>query len=55
MRSIHVSFEKARKMLRFDAQISLEQGIEELLFVIKNGIISSPFSEKHRNHPVILV
>ena len=55
MRSIHVSFEKIRRVLNFEAQISLEQGINELLFVLKNGIISSPFSEKYRNHPPILI
>jgi len=55
MRSIHVSFEKMRKVLQFEAQISLEEGIEELLWALRHGVISDPLSEKHRNHPAILV
>jgi nucleoside-diphosphate-sugar epimerase len=55
MRSIHVSFEKIRKTIQYEAQISIEQGIEELLWALRNGIIQDPFNEKYRNHPVILV
>ena len=55
MRSIHVSFEKIRKMLHFEAQISLEQGIEEILWTLRHGGISDPLNEKYRNHPAILV
>lgn len=50
MRSIHVSFEKARRILGFEAHTSLEQGIEELLHVLRDGIVADPFSARYRNH-----
>ena len=55
MRSIHVSFAKIRTMLGYEAQVSLEVGIEELLAVLRQGIIIEPTNERFRNHPVILV
>ena len=55
MRSIHVSFAKIRKVLQFEAEIGLEEGIEEIITTLRNGIISDPCSEKYRNHPAILV
>jgi len=55
MRSIHVSFEKIRKMLQFETEIGLKQGILELLSLLQQGIISDPLSDKYRNHPAILV
>ena len=55
MRSIHVSFAKIRKVLQFEAEIGLEEGIEEIITTLRKGIISDPCSEKYRNHPAILV
>jgi len=55
MRSIHVSFQKIRKVLQFETQIDLKQGIEELLWALRHDVISDPLSPKYRNHPVILV
>ena len=55
MRSIHVSFEKMRKVLKFEAQISIEEGIKELLWALNSGVISNPQNQKYRNHPPILV
>ena len=55
MRSIHVSFEKMRKILRFETQINMDQGIKELLWTLRNRIISDPLSERYRNHSAILV
>lgn len=55
MRSIHMSFEKMRRVLQFEAQIGLKQGIEELLWTLRHGIISDPSSERYRNHSAILV
>lgn len=54
MQSIHVSFEKIRKAINFETQISLEEGIEELLWSLNHGVIQDPFNEKYRNHPPIL-
>jgi nucleoside-diphosphate-sugar epimerase len=55
MRSIHVSFEKIRRTLGFEAKISIAQGIEELLWAIQNKVISDPLNDRYRNHPAILV
>ncbi len=55
MRSLHMSFKKIRKVLQFKAQVSLETGVEELLWALQNGIISDPLNAKYRNHPAILV
>ena len=54
MRSIHVSFDKIRRTLQFETEIDLKQGIRELLSLLKQGIISDPFSARFRNHPAIL-
>jgi nucleoside-diphosphate-sugar epimerase len=55
MRSIHVSFQKIRKVLQYETQIDLKQGIEEILWALRAGVISDPLSEKYRNHPAILL
>ena len=55
MRSLHVSFEKARRILGFEAPLSLEEGINELCWALKNKMIQEPQSDCYRNHPVILV
>jgi nucleoside-diphosphate-sugar epimerase len=55
MRSIHVSFEKARRMLGFEAQISLAYGIDELCWALENGVIYEPHSDRYRNHPPIVL
>jgi nucleoside-diphosphate-sugar epimerase len=54
MQSIHVSFEKIRKSLNFETQMTIEQGIGELLWALKNNVILDPFNEKYRNHPPLL-
>ena len=54
MRSLHVSFEKARRVLDFEAQLSLEEGINELCWALENKVIQEPQSDRYRNHPVIL-
>ncbi len=55
MRSLHVSFEKARSILGFEAQLSLEEGINELCWALENRVIQEPQSDRYRNHPAILV
>ncbi len=55
MRSLHVSFEKARSVLGFEAQLSLEEGINELCWALENNVIWEPQSDRYRNHPAILV
>lgn len=55
MRSLHVSFDKARKALGFEAQLSLEEGINELCWALENKVILEPQSDRYRNHPTILI
>jgi len=55
MRSIHVSFEKIRKRLQFEVKIDLEEGIKELLWALRHGVIRDPLNGKYRNYPAILV
>ena len=55
MRNIHVSFEKIRQRLAFEARVGVEEGIEELLRALREGVISDPSDKKYRNHPPILV
>jgi nucleoside-diphosphate-sugar epimerase len=54
MRSIHVSFEKLRRTLGYEVSIDLGQGIDELLWALRHGVISDPLSEKYRNHPPMM-
>jgi nucleoside-diphosphate-sugar epimerase len=54
MRNIHVSFNKIRERLGFEATVTLGQGIEELVSALRSGQISDPFHEKYRNHPALL-
>jgi nucleoside-diphosphate-sugar epimerase len=51
MRSIHVAFDKARRVLDFEASIAIEDGIRELVEVLRLGLIPDPFNNKYRNHP----
>lgn len=55
IRSLHVSFEKARRVLGFEAQLNLEEGINELCWALENKVIQEPQSDRYRNHPAILV
>lgn len=54
MRDITVSFEKIRRMLGFDTTLSVDDGIREVLHVLKSGIIRNPVDEKYRNAQFIV-
>jgi nucleoside-diphosphate-sugar epimerase len=49
MRDITVSFEKIRKVLDFQAEFSVDDGIRGLLFALKSGLIRNPHDEHYRN------
>lgn len=55
MRSIHVSFDKIHQRLGFRTQLSLEDGIEELTWALRAGLITEPSHERFRNHPTLLL
>jgi len=54
MRDITVSFEKIRRVLGFDATLSVDDGVREVLHILKSGIIRSPIDEKYRNAQFIV-
>ncbi|RPJ27030.1 MAG: NAD(P)-dependent oxidoreductase [Chloroflexi bacterium] len=54
MRDITVSFAKIRKVLSFDTTLDVDDGIRELLFALKTGIIRNPTDERYRNAQFIV-
>jgi nucleoside-diphosphate-sugar epimerase len=54
MRDITVSFTKIKKVLGFDTTLDVDDGIRELLFALKTGIIRNPTDEKYRNAQFIV-
>jgi nucleoside-diphosphate-sugar epimerase len=54
MRDITVSFAKIKKVLGFDTTLDVDDGIRELLFALKTGIIRNPNDEKYRNAQFIV-
>ena len=49
MRDLTVSFEKIRRVLGFQAQKTVDDGIREVLDAIQQGIIPDPASRNYRN------
>jgi nucleoside-diphosphate-sugar epimerase len=54
MRDITVSFAKIKRVLGFDTTLDVDDGIRELLFALKTGIIRNPTDEKYRNAQFIV-
>ncbi len=54
MRDIRVRFDKARRVLGFKAEVTVEQGIREVYDAIHLGIIQDPLSPKYRNATFIV-
>jgi nucleoside-diphosphate-sugar epimerase len=54
MRDITVSFEKVRRILGFDTTLTVEDGIREVLFALKSGLIRNPLDDKYRNAQFIV-
>jgi nucleoside-diphosphate-sugar epimerase len=54
MRDITVSFAKVKNVLGFDTTLDVDDGIRELLFALKMGIIRNPNDEKYRNAQFIV-
>ena len=49
MRDITVSFAKIKKVLGFYTSLNVDDGVRDLLFALKAGIIRNPTDEKYRN------
>lgn len=54
MRSLHVSFEKVRRVLGFVPQLSLEDGVRELHQALSSRLLLEPESARHRNHAFVV-
>jgi nucleoside-diphosphate-sugar epimerase len=54
MRDITVSFAKIKNVLGFETTLDVDDGIRELLFALKAGIIRNPNDEKYRNAQFIV-
>ena len=49
MRDITVSFEHIRRELGFDAKLTVDDGVREIVQVLRDGIIRNPQDEKYTN------
>ncbi|RIK31471.1 MAG: NAD(P)-dependent oxidoreductase [Anaerolineae bacterium] len=54
MRDITVSFAKIKKALGFDTTLDVDDGIRELLFALKSGLIQNPTDTRYRNAQFIV-
>lgn len=54
MRDITVSFGKIRRELGFKTTLTVDDGIRELVFALKSGLIRNPQDEKYRNAQFIV-
>ena len=54
MRDITVSFKKIREVLGFATTLTVDDGVREVLYVLKSGIIRDPTDEKYRNAQFIV-
>ena len=49
MRDISVSFEKIKRELGFEATLTPDDGVREVLYAIKSGLIRKPQDGRYRN------
>lgn len=54
MRDITVSFAKIRNVLGFETTLDVDDGIRELLFALKTGLIQNPTDTRYRNAQFIV-
>jgi nucleoside-diphosphate-sugar epimerase len=54
MRDITVSFEKIRKGLGFKPELTVDDGVREVLFALQSGLIRTPQDERYRNAQFIV-
>jgi nucleoside-diphosphate-sugar epimerase len=54
MRDITVSFAKIKNVLGFDTTLDVNDGVREVLFALKNGIIQNPMDVRYRNAQFIV-
>jgi nucleoside-diphosphate-sugar epimerase len=49
IRDITVSFEKIKRVLGFDTTLNVDDGVREVLFALKSGLIRNPTDDRYRN------
>jgi nucleoside-diphosphate-sugar epimerase len=54
MRDITVSFEKIKRVLGFDTTLTVDDGVREVLHVLKTGLIRNPTDDRYRNAQFIV-
>jgi nucleoside-diphosphate-sugar epimerase len=54
MRDITVSFEKINRVLGFDTTLNVDDGVREVLFALKSGLIRNPTDDRYRNAQFIV-
>ncbi len=54
MRDITVSFARIKNVLGFDTTLDVDDGIRELLFALKSGLIQNPMDTRYRNAQFIV-
>ena len=54
MRDITVSFERIQRELGFEARLDVDDGVREVLYALKTGLIRNPMDEKYRNAQFIV-
>jgi nucleoside-diphosphate-sugar epimerase len=54
MRDITVSFEKIKRVLGFDTTLNVDDGVREVLFALKSGLIRNPMDDRYRNAQFIV-
>ena len=54
MRDVTVSFEKIRRVLGFETTLNVDDGVREVLFALKSGLIKDPTDDRYRNAQFIV-
>jgi len=54
MRDITVSFEKIKRVLGFNTTLDVDDGVREVLFALKTGLIKDPMNDRYRNAQFIV-
>jgi nucleoside-diphosphate-sugar epimerase len=54
MRDITVSFEKIKRVLNFETTLTVDDGVREVLFALKSGLIRNPTDDHYRNAQFIV-